>query len=409
MNRGAKLFLALAGAATGVGIIAAFTSKSAKAATLPPKGEPEPGVVVAPSEPGELGPPIVLPDPPPDLTLDVNAASRALLRWWAAEGESLLFSEEDREVLRSRGFPVDFGTAPDDLSSTWTPRKADMAAAFQRLNGLSPADGAPTKKLFDALARWVKSQELPAAPSPSSPTEPVPQIITAPDGGEPIVVVPEPAPAPVALPQGGPPPFVPPLPQAPPAAAVPPLAVPVVLPTAAELQQAAQAAQGAMQQAALPVLASLPPLPAAPAPALLPVAATPDVTAPTVVSTETAELVAELLAAEAANNWKRKSAAVTRWQQKRGLKADGRFGPKTALAVAREIGTLPIVRYWPAGSQPHTAVPAFRGQVLEIAAAAPEPRASQLRLSAQREDGQGFGNNQKALPPAARVQINQVA
>lgn len=382
MNRGTKIFLALAGIGGSIGAIVLFSAREAKAATLPPKAEPEPEVIAVPpqGEPANA-PAVVLPPEPAPPSIDTAEAARLLLRWWSAEGESLLFSEEDREQLRAKGFPVFFGSSPDDLGPAWTASKQAVAAAFERLNGLSPDDGAPTRKLFDALVRWARSQELAPAQAPSSPTEPAPQIIQSP-GSEPVVVVPEPA-APSA------PPFVPPLQVPAPPAAAPSL--PVVL-----------ASLPAQEPPAAPLPA--PPIPQAPT---LPVSHPAEQPSP--VPSDTAQLVATLLQDEASAGWKKLSPAVAAWQKSRGLKQDSKFGPKSALTVAAEIGTVPIVRYWPTGAVQSKAVPEYRAKLLELAATAPPARAAQLRISAQREQGQGFGSKQTALAPAERVQIAQVA
>jgi hypothetical protein len=394
MNSGAKLFLTLAGIGGAIGTILLVTTKSAKAAPKLPDQPAPPEVVIAPPAETPEEPPIVVPQPEPEPQIDTAEASRLLLRWWAVEGEALLFSEEDRDKLAARGFPVHFGTEPDDLGASWGPRKRDVAAAFERLNGLSPDDGAPTQKLFDALVRWAKSQEMLPPIPPKSATEPAPQIILPTTPTEPpIVVAPEPeAPAP---PAAGPPPFVPPLPAAAPAALPLPVALPVSLPP--------------VLPGVLPALAAVLPavLPAVEPPA--PVVATPAAVQPALVAPETAALVAELLAAESSPTWKRKYKSVGVWQKSRGLKVDEMFGPKSALAVAKEIGTVPIVRYWPAGSNPVKVVPQFKLDLLELAKQAEEPRRAQLLISAKRERGQAFDAKQTALPEFERVQLTQVA
>jgi hypothetical protein len=391
MNSGTKVFLALAGAGAAVGTVLLVSMKSAKAAPKLPAEPAPPEVVVVPEPDAPPDtPPVVVPEPAAAPAIDTAEASRLLLRWWAAEGESLLFSEEDRDKLRSRGFPVDFGTAPDDLGAIWGPRKRDISAAFQRLSGLSPDDGAPSQKLCDALVRWAKSQELPPATPATSPNEPASQVISAPNQ-EPVVVVPEPAPIPPAAPPtAGPPPFVR-QPSAAPESLLPPLAVPISLPPASAV----------VPEPAV-VLAVEPPAP---------IVATPAAIQPAPVPSDTAALVSELLAAESAPGWKRKYESVGAWQKSRGLKVDKMYGPKTAKAVAAEIGTVPIVRYWPAGSDPVKVVPQFKLELLELAKQAEEPRRSQLLISAKRERGQAFDPKQiaTALPEFERVQIAQVA
>jgi hypothetical protein len=109
------------------------------------------------------------------------------------------------------------------------------------------------------------------------------------------------------------------------------------------------------------------------------------------VSEDTAAVQRELLDAEQTPRWKFISERVRQWQRARGLVADGMFGPRSALRMATEVGVLPLVRYWATGTLPETAVPAYREAIDAIADEAPEPRASQLRASALREQGQGFG------------------
>jgi hypothetical protein len=92
------------------------------------------------------------------------------------------------------------------------------------------------------------------------------------------------------------------------------------------------------------------------------------------------------------------------------LKQDGQFGPKSALTVAAEIGTVPIVRYWPKGSFPEGRwLSDYQAALQALATSAPEPRSTQLRISAQREAGQGFGSKQSALPLSQQIQLAKVA
>lgn len=377
MNRGTKVFLGLAGVGVTLGGIIMLTSKQAHAAEPKPDTKPAEGDVVVVPEHGDDSPPAVV-----SPTVDIPETNRLLLRWWAAEGASFPLSEFPP------GTPQDFGSTSTDLGDTFGPRNLAAALAFCQgncttavLNGVKSASTA-TPGLLDALQKWAATQQLDEAQEASSPTEPAPIVVQSPgnDPG-PVVVVPEPtapAPAPQA-PQGGPPPFVPPLP-----APSPPQNAPA-------------------PQPAPPV--SLPaPLPPAPV-----VTAPPAASAASMVPADTALLVQALLADEATNGWKKKSPAVQAWQKSRGLKQDGQFGPKSALTVAGEIGTVPIVRYWPAGAQQAKAVRDYQAALLELANAAPEPRASQLRVSAQREQGQGFGSKQTALAPSQRVQLSQVA
>ena len=124
---------------------------------------------------------------------------------------------------------------------------------------------------------------------------------------------------------------------------------------------------------------------------------------PDVVPEDTAALARILLADEAGGNWKRTRPEVGVWQKARGLKVDNKFGPVSALRMADEIGTLPLVRYWPKGSQQQAAVSAFREALEGKASTASEPRKSQLLAAAAREQGQGFGS--KPGKPATVISI----
>lgn len=386
MNRGTKVFLGLAAAGVTVGGIILLTSKQAHAAELKPKAEPEPeGVIVVPEQDG--APASVVPAPS---SVDLPEVNRLLLRWWSAEGAAFPPSE------MPPGTPRDFGSTSSDLGGTFGPRSQAMALAFCQgncttatLDGLRAA-GTATPELLAALRRWASSAVLDEAQAAPSATEPAPIVIQD-AGGEPVVLAPqappEPLPAPPLL---APPPFVPAPAPAPPVAlpeplAAPPPFVPAPAPPPAPV--------------ALP--APLPPAPVVVAPPAAELASK--------VPADTAAMVAGLLADEASAGWKRISSDVQAWQKSRGLKQDGKFGPRSALGVAAELGTVPIVRYWPAGAQQAKATRDYQAALLELANAAPEPRASQLRVSAQREQGQGFGSKQAALPPGQRVQLAQVA
>jgi hypothetical protein len=144
-----------------------------------------------------------------------------------------------------------------------------------------------------------------------------------------------------------------------------------------------------------------------------PVAA-PTVTAPvSTVSADTAAVVQELLAAETQSGWNRIDPQLRTWQRSRPpLVADGELGPKSNLMIAREIGTLPLIRYWPKGSNKATALAAYQDALEQLASASSDPvHAQQLRLSAQREQAQAF-STKGPLPPVpanSQVQISQVA
>jgi hypothetical protein len=167
-------------------------------------------------------------------------------------------------------------------------------------------------------------------------------------------------------------------------------------------------------QASVPTPAAVPvpvPTPAAvPVPASTPAAV--PVPASTVLS-DTAQMVAALLDAESRSGWNRIEPTVTAWQTARPpLKVDGKFGPKTALTVAQEFGTVPIVRFWPVGSQKETALNAYRAALIELANHTTDPvRANQLRLSAQREQALAFSNHGPlpAIAPGSLISLQRVA
>jgi hypothetical protein len=148
------------------------------------------------------------------------------------------------------------------------------------------------------------------------------------------------------------------------------------------------------------------PAPAVPAPPAPPVVA---VEQPSAVPSDTAALVALMLADEATPGWKRKYPELGAWQAARGRTVDQMFGPGDAVAMAQEIGTLPIIRYWPRGSLPQTALQPYRSQLAAIAATAPEPRRAQLLMTSAREQGQGFAGPASTAPIATRLNLTAVA
>lgn len=152
---------------------------------------------------------------------------------------------------------------------------------------------------------------------------------------------------------------------------------------------------------------SLPSLPAAvtPGPALPPSA--PPASAaelPGQAPADTLALVTSMLRTEQQPHWRVSDPLLRAWQSARGHVADGQFGTGDALTLAQEIGTVPIIRGWPKGSNQSQAVPAYRAALLKIAATAPEPRASQLRLSAAREQGQGYGTPERPIAQLITIQ-----
>lgn len=419
MSPGAKLFLVVAGVGGMFGVLALAASKKASAA---------PGTVVVPPHDG--APPEKIPDEPEGGFLrdtpfsvpgvqDAADAQRILLRWWAAEGQSLASSDMSPAEMKAAGIPNDFGSKTSDLQGEWNARTQAIALTFEHYAGLTPADGALTNQLVTALKRWEQSQQLPPAIAPSSPSTPAP------------IVLPAPASPPVAgssVPGGStvtPPPFVPLPPIAPPAPVVP---VPPLLPplpaSPGPANGPAPAPVVTTPPAAPPGPVSLPPVATVPLPPIVPPSAQPaPAPAPvppanqaSAVDPATADMVNSLLVAEGSDGWNRIEPVVTAWQKSRKLVADGKFGPKSAAKLGEEFGTIPVLRFWPKGSQKDSALQAYRASLIELAnaadAAGDKVRAAQLRVSSKREQAQSFGFAQKkapALPTALRVSLTKVA
>jgi len=81
--------------------------------------------------------------------------------------------------------------------------------------------------------------------------------------------------------------------------------------------------------------------------------------------------------------------AVKKFQTSAGLTPDGKSGPGTTLAYAKNgVGVLPPVLFWPVSANGKTVL-AYRAAVLKIADQTVDPlQASALRQSAARERGQ---------------------
>lgn len=124
---------------------------------------------------------------------------------------------------------------------------------------------------------------------------------------------------------------------------------------------------------------------------------------PTNIPADTAELLRLMLARETTGDWKRQEPALALWQRERDLTADKKFGPQSALTMAEETGLLPIVRFWPKGAQKAQAVEDYQEDLLELASKAEEPRRSQLKAAAEREQGQGFGRNPIPITPTILI------
>jgi len=120
---------------------------------------------------------------------------------------------------------------------------------------------------------------------------------------------------------------------------------------------------------------------------------------------DTLALVTSMLSTEHSPHWRVTDPLLKPWQASRKRTADGAFGTGDALALAQEIGTIPIIRAWPKGSYPGDGkLDNYRASLQQIANSAPEPRASQLRASAARELGQGYGTPEKPIATLITIQ-----
>lgn len=102
-----------------------------------------------------------------------------------------------------------------------------------------------------------------------------------------------------------------------------------------------------------------------------------------------------LIAREGSSGWKDAlQSEVTAWQSRVGLTADGKFGPSSAERMAREVGVLPLVRFWPLGEwRKDVAVDNYRARIERVAQEVEvenSAHAAALRASARRETGQGW-------------------
>jgi hypothetical protein len=89
---------------------------------------------------------------------------------------------------------------------------------------------------------------------------------------------------------------------------------------------------------------------------------------------------------------KEDKSSVSRFQAQEKLTQDGKSGPGTTLAMAKYTGALPLVMYWPTGSNAQS-VYTYRAKLQDLADAADSAgktqMASDLRASAAAERGQG--------------------
>lgn len=244
---------------------------------------------------------------------------------------------------------------------------------------------------------FMSGQANAAEPSPGAGPQPLPDPLNGlPDVPNPML--PPPGSDPISLP---------------PALVIPPAGTQVPLPGGGSLP--VPSIPGINTPGTLPSLPSLPSIPqppVAPPPPIAPVLPTipgppPPVSAPpaspaevvTSAPADTVSLVQKFLGQEANPHWRiSPDADLKLWQSARKRSVDGNFGTGDALAMAQEIGTIPIIRAWPKGSYLGDGkLEAYRASLQQIANAAPEPRASQLRASAAREEGQGYGTPEKPI------------
>lgn len=165
----------------------------------------------------------------------------------------------------------------------------------------------------------------------------------------------------------------------------------------------------------------LPPLPPAPSPSP-PAAQGPSTsTTPELAKEETSApadpngtiaLARVLIETESQPGWKGKHKAMVKSWQKAvgysGAAADGKFGPGSALKMAREVGVLPLIRYYPKGSPTKAAaVEKYREQLYDYARVldgeGKKEHAKAIRESAVHEKGQGWPTTPTAVPTEQRL------
>ena len=180
-----------------------------------------------------------------------------------------------------------------------------------------------------------------------------------------------------------------------------PTAVPAApaAPLQQAIQQAATAAQGLLTSfsSALPAAAT----PPAPTPAPIQSAEV----KPQADPNGTVALARELIEIQSQSGWKTAlQPAIQVWQSRVALTADGKFGPKSALKMADEVGILPLIRYWSAtGGTKEKQLSAYRTSLLAKAnvlkqSSMTRPHGIALEVSAVHETGQGYSTSPAPLP-----------
>jgi hypothetical protein len=121
----------------------------------------------------------------------------------------------------------------------------------------------------------------------------------------------------------------------------------------------------------------------------------------------TVALAKLMIDAESTSNWKTAlQSMIAAWQSQVGLKSDGRFGPGSAAAMAQEVGVLPLIRFYPKGTQLKADLQAYRDLLYTMAAnfdSRNPAHAAALRSSAQYETGQAYTGTPKAIPASSRI------
>lgn len=122
-----------------------------------------------------------------------------------------------------------------------------------------------------------------------------------------------------------------------------------------------------------------------------------------------------LLAREVAPKWKEDmKPEVASWQSKVGLEADGLFGVKSVARMAREVGILPLVRYWSKSKHPNKNIglkdyqASIQGAIATLESGRPETdnHIAALKMSVGREKGQGFSQN--PAPNNTLEEVNRI-
>lgn len=128
----------------------------------------------------------------------------------------------------------------------------------------------------------------------------------------------------------------------------------------------------------------------------------------------TVGLARVMLARESAPGWKDDlQEDVKEWQRTVGLVADGKFGVNSVTRMAREVGILPLVRFWSLGQHwnKETAIADYRKRingVIEELKKIPGTEAHRRALAAsiEREDAQGSFPVPQPVP--VQEQVNKI-